>query len=365
MGRKLVLGLIIMMLVILPVLVACSTTATTTTTATSKPSVAAAVATATTTATATYELRLSAFMPPLVPQVKVYEQWASKIAEATNGRVKITVFGGGTLIPMEDAVTDVKQGVVDMADFVLGEFTDQYPYNSLIGMPFAPMGDAEKGYNIWMQLREEFPEVKGEFDNDFKVLVRATTGSYALHTQKEVHKPSDLKGVKIQSGGTMSDVMQSIGAAPMSLPTTDWYTSLERGLLEGLWNNWSSIYETKCYTFTKYHTVFPSGINMGQTQVVMNLDVWNKLPSDIQQVFEDLSLWATETIREQAETAANGAAKEAMIKEGHTIITLTSDEEQLWRDAAAPIIESYLSGLEAKGYTSAKAIYQEALALAK
>ena len=310
------------------------------------------------------ELRFSSFMPPFAPQVEVYKEWAEKIKEATNGGVKITFYPAGTLLPPQDVITGVQSGIADIADVTLLDQADIYPLTPTLQLPFLPLGDAESGYKIWMELTDKFPEMDREY-KDFKILFRTTTGSYALHTKKgPVRMPEDLKGVKIHASGGLADVMGKIGAAPMSLTAQDWIMSLERGLLEGMWMNWQGVYEMKCHEFLTYHTIFPSGISLGMALVIMNLDTWNELPLDVQVIFDDLSAWATDRVRQVAEVEAAETAIADMKEAGHTFVTLTPDDEQMWRKIAAPVIDDYLAKVEARGLP-ARAVYEEALRLSE
>jgi TRAP-type C4-dicarboxylate transport system substrate-binding protein len=296
--------------------------------------------------------------------VKVYQEWADKIAEATNGGIKITFYTAGTLVPAQDVITGVQSGIADIADVTIGDQADIFPLNPTLQLPFMPLGDAESGYNIWIKLSEKFPEMNREF-KDFKILFRTTTGSYALHTSKgPVRAPEDLKGVKIHSGGGLADVMGEIGAAPMALTAQDWVMSLERGLLEGMWMNFQGVYEMKCHEFLPYHTIFPSGVSLGMALIIMNLDSWNKLPLDVQKVFDDLSLWATKRVRQVAEVEAYETAIAAMEEAGQTLVKLTPDEEKIWRDITVPVIDKYIAKVESRGLP-ARAVYEEALRLAE
>jgi TRAP-type C4-dicarboxylate transport system substrate-binding protein len=304
-------------------------------------------------------------MPPFATQVGVYNEWIKKIDEATNGRIKITLYPGSALLKEDDAVAGVKRGIADIADVHPQRYPGGRPLCQILSLPFVPIGDAESEYKIWMDLENKFPEMKAEYNKDFKILMRTNTGSYALHTiKKEVHLPADLKGMKIMASTELADVMKDIGAAPMSLVVTDWYLSLDRGLIDAMWMNWPGLYDMKCTDFLKYHTFFPSGISMGMLEVIMNLDTWNKLPPDVQKVFDDLSPWVTERVRQLEEIDKTNQVIDALKKEGgHTFVTLTPAEEKAWRDAADPVIKKYLADVEGKGLPG-NAVYNEMLRLA-
>jgi TRAP-type C4-dicarboxylate transport system substrate-binding protein len=96
---------------------------------------------------------------------------------------------------------------------------------------------------------------------------------------------------------------------------------------------------------------------------LMNLKTWNSLPPDIQKIFEDLDPWLTEElIKVDVGYIAMviGKAKEM----GHTFITPTPAEMELWREAVQPVHDKWIADNEAKGLP-AKKVYKEAKKLIK
>lgn len=74
-----------------------------------------------------YEFSLSMHDPLTSNNGKFYQNWADQIAEATDGRVKITLFGSGTLASSTDVVDMVEGGGVDIGWVYTGFFANQYP----------------------------------------------------------------------------------------------------------------------------------------------------------------------------------------------------------------------------------------------
>jgi TRAP-type C4-dicarboxylate transport system substrate-binding protein len=96
---------------------------------------------------------------------------------------------------------------------------------------------------------------------------------------------------------------------------------------------------------------------MGPDMLLFNLKKWQSLPADIQKIFEDLSPWLGEELIKADtgyEAMVIGKAKEM----GHTIVTPTPEEVQLWRQAVQPVHDKWIAETAAKGLP-AKALYDE------
>jgi len=62
----------------------------------------------------TYELRFAQpFSPKHTMQVELFEVWANKIHEMTDGRVKVTMYPGGALGKTTDHYDLVEKGIAD------------------------------------------------------------------------------------------------------------------------------------------------------------------------------------------------------------------------------------------------------------
>jgi len=259
-------------------------------------------------------------------------------------------------------VSGTQSGITDIGEIIVGAFEAQFPLTTMYNLPFIPAGDAETAMKIWDELDAKFPQMKAEFD-DFKVLFRVSTVTPALHTtERQVKVPQDVKGLKLMASGAMGDVMDSLGASALELSVPDWYTSLERGLCDGLFMEWGALVETKIYELVKYQTVIPSGIGVGMGMFIMNLDSWNKLPPDVQKALDDLSVWMEEENRRINDARIAAAFETLNAAEGHSTYTCTPEENQLWFDTGLPIHQKRIAEVEALGLPG-QAIYDEMLRL--
>jgi TRAP-type C4-dicarboxylate transport system substrate-binding protein len=203
-----------------------------------------------------------------------------------------------------------------------------------------------------------------EFD-DIKVLIYSGSGAdaFALHcTNKSIVAPEDLAGVAIQSESGLVALMEDLGAAPVSHSNLEWYTDLQTGIFEAMWMNWMAVGEMGLLDFLKYDTIFPSGCMFGEEIIFMNLDTWNSLPSDVQDIIEDQRTWVEERILELT-VGSNAAGHQKAIDQGNTIVTLTPEQEDAWYQAALQIHMDYVAELDAQGLPATE-VYERALELA-
>jgi len=81
--------------------------------------------------------------------------------------------------------------------------------------------------------------------------------------------------------------------------------------------------------------------------VTMNLDAWNKLPADIQQIFNEVSAeWIPK--HGAAWDQADVEGREFVASLGKQTITLDEAEQARWREKVAPILNDYVANMAQK-----------------
>jgi TRAP-type C4-dicarboxylate transport system substrate-binding protein len=229
-------------------------------------------------------------------------------------------------------------------------------------LPFLGFPSMTAGTKIWWELYHKFPAMKNEWA-DVTLLISRMMPPDQIHTTKKMVKiPADVKGMKLAiSSALISKVITHQGGAATPIPPTDIAVSLSTNVVEGWINHFpvANIFGT--LPSFKYHLVVGSndyaGIDAGMDQIIVNKDKWNKLPPDIQKIFEEESAWYQEEAIKMDMTEiqkAMNVAKDAK----HTISYLTLEELKMWADAAAPVHQEWIADNEGKG-KPAKAIYEE------
>ena len=103
---------------------------------------------------------------------------------------------------------------------------------------------------------------------------------------------ADLKGVKIRSPeGLAADVFRRAGASPSSIPFSEVYTSLEKGIVDAAdasvyINNHASGF----HKIAKY-PLYPGIHSMANLQTIINKKVFNKLSKQNQVALKTWTYW--------------------------------------------------------------------------
>ena len=107
------------------------------------------------------------------------------------------------------------------------------------------LSDGEINSLIWYEVYESTPEIRNEITGlGVKVLFVHKSSGYNIFTvNKPVRSVEDIKGLKLQAGsGPPHEMYKALGAAPVRLASSgEWFTSLERGIIDGISQAWAAI----------------------------------------------------------------------------------------------------------------------------
>jgi len=310
------------------------------------------------------EMSWATGLPPFHGGVKyVAVPWAEMIGERTNGRVKIEIYPGGALCKDDKVYPSVVSGLVDIGPGVLAHYPGRFPLSSVMELPllgFTSANDATKA--LW-EVYEKFPEVRAEY-SDVHMLWLKDKPLFQIQTvKKPVRTLEDLKGLKLRSiGGVAGEILTRLGGVPVVMPAPDSYLSMEKGVIDGSVFPWEAMESFKLYELVNYHTVV--NLYTGGDFVVMNLDLWNSLSPDIQEVFDEVSgAWGAD-FESKVWDEQDALGRESCLNAGNEIYTLPPEELEKWKEILQPMWTEWVADTEAKGLPG-QAVLDEILRLAE
>jgi len=217
------------------------------------------------------------------------KKWMAKIEKETNGQVKFKPFWGGAIIgPTADAIDEVIKGVADVGFISPAQSRTGYDiakasFLFFSGTPF------EEGARIFMDVLKKYPVIEQEYKN-LKVMGWSSGLEYNLLTKKPARKLSDIKGMRLKTLGEIVTVLRDLGVEGMASPMSEVYVSMQKGILDGGFVTYSTLKTMRFAEVAKYMTL----VHLYRPHTgsrVMNLTAWNKLPPDIQKVFQNNVGW--------------------------------------------------------------------------
>jgi len=304
--------------------------------------------------------------PPTAAPGQSMQAWVDKVTELYEGRIEITPYFAGSLFSQQEVIKSVLAGGVADIHFayMAGEDPNLMPLNLFIDLPFLGWTDALTSHKIMMELMDNIPEMTEEFQG-LKVLYMAVgpDQNWIMTTGKQVLTTDDMDGMKFIAHGYSAKWYEAVGATPVKLSFPEFYTSMEKGVVDGQIGALAPMMGAGMIELFKYSTHLPTPLTQGFFPAVMNPDSWNSLPPDMQKTFEDLGTWFAETHFEFA-NKSNLAGLNLAKEIGIPIVELSPEVTQEWKDIAKPVHEEWIEDVEAKG-KPAKALYDELMRLLK
>jgi TRAP-type C4-dicarboxylate transport system substrate-binding protein len=246
--------------------------------------------------------------------------WIEYIHKETNGRVQVTPYWGGTLLSRRENTEELIKGVAD-----LGYISPRTGYDLMLGslgFPFG-VGDWKVVDKIYGELRKQFPNMEDEWSK-LKIMARSVSSNYQLMSTKPVRSAADFNGLIVKATGAYVTVVKELGGDGIYIPMGETYVGLQKGTIDACFAPLSTITAFKFNEVAKYITIMDLTSSVRPTRA-MNLDSYNKLPKDIQAIFDkSVAFWSYQD--NQWRDADDIEGLELAKKTGCEIITLPKSE---------------------------------------
>jgi TRAP-type C4-dicarboxylate transport system substrate-binding protein len=297
------------------------------------------------------ELNYSNFFPASHKHAIITVEWAKEIEKRTNGRVKITVFTGGTLTPADKVYDGVVKGISDIGLSCHAYTRGKFPLFEVVDLPLG----SRSGYVSTKLINEFYNKFKPKEFDEVKCMYLHGHGPAIFHTKRAVYKLEDLKGMKIRCTGLATKIVTALGGTPVAMPMPETYDSLKRGVVDGTLNPFEALQGFKFGEVVKFSTESYGSANSTGFYVVMNKDKWNALPPDIQKIIEKVNEeWIEKTGRLWDEI--DKAGRDFTLSLGNKIISLSKEENERWAEAVRPILDDYVKSMKEKGLPGQEAL---------
>jgi len=204
------------------------------------------------------------------------------VEKNSNGQLLIDYIGGPEVISFFEQPQAVSTGVVDLCDVPIGFYENFVPEGACFHL--TDMTEAEQreiGFYNWLDglHRENLNTV---------FLGRGNTNQpFYFFANWLVEDPrTDFVGHKMGADPLWLPPEEALGAVPVSISCNELYTSIERGVIDGYGWLSSSACDSSYPEVTQYminHGFYPAS----NRSVLVNLDTFNNLPADLQDVLVD------------------------------------------------------------------------------
>jgi TRAP-type transport system periplasmic protein len=302
-------------------------------------------------AQAQMKLRLSTMWPAQHPMSVLFGDWGKDVEKATAGRVTVTVFAANTLSPPMQVYDNTVKGVVDVGTSLLAYSPGRLPLSEVLQQPL--------GYKNGLQASKcadaYYKKFKPKEFDDVKVMFLHGAAPGFIFTKNPVKSTNDVKGLRIKANAENADIVKVLGASPVTMPVTEAYDSLSRGVIDGALFPIEALQGFKIGEVVK--TVIENyGVSyMTSMYCIMNKDKWNAISPADQKAIEKLNDEYVEKFGKKWVESDNNAMAFAKGK-GVTFLTVSKDEDAATAKKMQPILDDYVKMTKAKGLPGAEAL---------
>lgn len=293
------------------------------------------------------ELTLAHFFPGTHPaETELVQGWSKEIEKATDGKIKIVSYPGGTLLSAPDIYNGVVDGVADIGLSCFAYTRGRFPVLEAFELPGIVYKNSKVASKVaWEGIKKLNPEEV----QDTKLMMVITTGPGDLFTKVPVKTLDDLQGLEIRATGLSAKTIKQLGGTPVAMAQSEAYEALSKGIVKGnlspveVLKGWRHAEVTSYLTRTPflYNTLF---------FVTMNKDKWNSLSDDTQEaILEVNNKFFEETAIGLWDRQNEEALKWAVEEEGIEILELSEEEAKLWKEKVTPIQEEFTEKMKEKG----------------
>jgi len=308
------------------------------------------------TASAQTVLTMSSWVGPSHPLTRdVLGGWAAAVEKATNGRVKMQMLAKHPVAP-QGTFDGVRDGVMDVS-YVTASYTPaRHPLPLLAELPGSG-GTAEINSVAFSRIHWKHLHKAGEYKG-VKLLGVFTHGPGQMFlVKKPVNSVADIAGMKIRSGGGISEASaKALGASPLVKPAPESYEILASGVADGTFFPAESIRSFNLDKVVKHATIFPGGFYSSAFGFFMNEEKWNKLSKQDQDAINSVSGEALARLAGQAWDAADKGGMEALRAAGVNIQQASPAFIAEVRTRTEPLANTWIQAANAKGLEGAKVL---------
>ena len=269
------------------------------------------------------------------------EELARKFNERAKGEYEMEVHAGGALAKLPEYFDAVRIGAVEMACAPWGMFSFLDPRLGISETPFlfettpAASSACKSLLPLYDQILQQKFNAKG--------LSMMHTGGIQVFSTKPVKTLEDWKGLLCGAISPPTAVLiKELGGSPVTIMWTDMYESLQKKVIDATTQGTHGALVMGITDVCKYATIFYS--LAGHNGWAINLDIYKKMPKNIQQILLEEAAAVAEYMNDVVDTKL-GADDIKIFKEKHgvEVYIVPKAERDRWVEKLTPYKEEQLA----------------------
>jgi TRAP-type C4-dicarboxylate transport system substrate-binding protein len=208
------------------------------------------------------------------------EGFINELKERSDGELNVSMRGPETVPPFEQ-LQPVSAGMFDFlfthGAYHLGETSMAFGMDAVKDDP-----QARRDSGIYELIDAHYQE------HNLKLIgVFSAASGYHFLLRQPIGEGGALKGQRIRASATYHEMVEELGGAVVTLPASEIYSALDRGMVDGAaWPVFGAM-DYSWYEVADYMTRPTFGVT--NLTLFMNLDAWNDLSEKQQKLIEEVA----------------------------------------------------------------------------
>lgn len=283
-------------------------------------------------------LRLSEPQVDEYPDSIAEKEFAKRVEELSDGRIKVEVFTGGQL---GDEVTTIEQtqvGVIDIGRANAGPLTQFAESLGIFSFPF--LFDSRE--HMWDALDSALrEEIFSDLENSNLIgLAFYDAGARSFYSVDPIETVDDVKGKKIRvmQNDLLIKAFEKLETSPTPLSASEVYSGLQMGVIDGGENNVSTYVADGHYEVAKNFTLSEHLRIPGV--LFMSKQSWDNLSEEDQQIIQEAALESEEVQLKEYDKFSQ-AAMDTVVEAGNNVFELSDEDRSKFQEKVQTLYDEY------------------------
>jgi TRAP-type C4-dicarboxylate transport system substrate-binding protein len=281
--------------------------------------------------------------------------WMQKVAEVTQGRVKIEPTTA-PLGPPTQQYDMVSTGIADVVYTAEAWTPGLFPLADALNLPFVG-ADVEKLTNAYWKVYETHFAPTKPYPRVHVLGLNAYSAYGLFNVRREIADAGSIKGLKlISTGETRVNLLKTMGFTVLSGSLTQMVEMMSTGVADGVMLPDDSVHSFSMTRVLKHRTEFPRGLGSGSGVVLVNESKWNSISPADRAAIDAISGPVLSAQIGASLKEAEKTAQEAFSKAGLKTVVADQNLVAFAAKAAAPLEADWIARAKQKGVDGVAAL---------
>jgi TRAP-type C4-dicarboxylate transport system substrate-binding protein len=257
--------------------------------------------------------------------------WMKWVEDKSGGRIDIVPAWNASLISSEQSMVELRHGVAD-----IGLITPVYSRHG-VHLVRAQSGfyggvkSIEDQVAVYNCLEAEFPTFREELAGLHVLAVQGGPLPGIVTRSKPVRRLEDMKGLRIRAPVELLPLLRRLGADPVNMPMAEVYSSLAKGVIDGVISSPDTFRSLHFAEVSKYYTGLVVSRGAYPARAISEQS-WNRLPPDLRKLLDESGLVWEAALADKVGASVK-IGEDFGRKSGIVFLPFSAEDQAVWNAA--------------------------------